>query len=498
MPLVVGSEGTLAIVTSARLRLHPAPTSRGFGAWSFPTTAHGLEAMRAIFQAGLRPAVARLYDPFDAMLAKRGGVKARRQRSGPERAPGRGGAALRAILKRPALLNELLHSGVAARALGGAMLVVVFEGSGEGPLPGRRGGAPPRRGAPARIVGRRRRPRERWLEHRYAVSYRQAPVFANGAFVDTMEVAASLVEARRALRGRAARARRARVRDGALQPRVPRRVLHLLLLRGQRRSARGEGGDHDSRWDDACEAIYDRAWRAALEAAVDAGGTLAHHHGVGRSKAPRLPAELGAGVDVVRALMHAFDPAGILNPGNLVPGRSPGSRPSRLRVRARPERRVDDRRDRPRRASSRAASGRTDMAALERQLGDAGLTLDAALRRARSHASANGSRAARPERATAGSTPSTSSSRGSTRPSSTGELSASVRRRGARSGPTSPRSSSAPAGRFGRIDARLAARARARDPASGERPPSSTSAIRALSSGEAALLDDVAAALTGA
>src|SRR5580704_11330319 len=34
-------------------------------------------------------------------------------------------------------------------------------------------------------------PAERWLEHRYAVSYRQAPVFANGAFVDTMEVAAS-------------------------------------------------------------------------------------------------------------------------------------------------------------------------------------------------------------------------------------------------------------------------------------------------------------------
>jgi alkyldihydroxyacetonephosphate synthase len=72
-------------------------------------------------------------------------------------------------------------------------------------------------------------------------------------------------------------------------------------------------------WDAACEATYDRAWRAALGAAVDAGGTLAHHHGVGRSKAPRLPAELGTGIDMVRALMQAFDPAGILNPGNLLP-----------------------------------------------------------------------------------------------------------------------------------------------------------------------------------
>ena len=31
--------------------------------------------MREMFQTGLRPAVARLYDPFDAMLARRGAVK---------------------------------------------------------------------------------------------------------------------------------------------------------------------------------------------------------------------------------------------------------------------------------------------------------------------------------------------------------------------------------------------------------------------------------------
>ena len=81
---------------------------------------------------------------------------------------------------------------------------------------------------------------------------------------------------------------------------------------GQRRPA---GSCASSGWDAACEATYDRAWRAALAAAVEAGGTLAHHHGVGRSKAPRLPGELGAGVDVVRALMRAFDPARDPEPG---------------------------------------------------------------------------------------------------------------------------------------------------------------------------------------
>src|SRR5262249_5397318 len=80
IPLVVGSEGTLGIVTSATLRLHAAPTSRAFVSWSFPSTEAGWDAMRRIFQAGLRPAVSRLYDPFDAMLARMGGVKKPREK----------------------------------------------------------------------------------------------------------------------------------------------------------------------------------------------------------------------------------------------------------------------------------------------------------------------------------------------------------------------------------------------------------------------------------
>ena len=71
--------------------------------------------------------------------------------------------------------------------------------------------------------------------------------------------------------------------------------------------------------DDEAIAKYDDAWRAALGAAIGAGGTLSHHHGVGRSKAPRLGAELGLGIDVIRALRNELDPSGILNPGNLLP-----------------------------------------------------------------------------------------------------------------------------------------------------------------------------------
>jgi alkyldihydroxyacetonephosphate synthase len=79
------------------------------------------------------------------------------------------------------------------------------------------------------------------------------------------------------------------------------------------------GGGAGSSWDAASIASYERAWQDGLAAAEAAGGTIAHHHGVGRSKAPRLRRELGSGIEIVKALKAAFDPHGILNPGNLLP-----------------------------------------------------------------------------------------------------------------------------------------------------------------------------------
>ena len=320
VPLVVGSEGTMAIVTSATLRLHPRPASRGFGSWSFRSTQDAWEAMRAMFQAGLRPAVARVYDPFDAMLARQGSVKRREAASAKSaRSGGWSGNALRGILRRPGALNALLGTRIAERAMGGAMLVVVFEGEGDATSRGVRDARRIVEASGGSWDGEAAA--RRWLAHRYSVSYRQAPVFAQGAFVDTMEVAATwsrlgaLYDAVRAALGRnvfvMAHFSHA-YPDGC--------CIYFSFAGGADPGLVRELG-----WDAACEATYDRTWKAALAAAVEAGGTLSHHHGVGRSKAPRLGAELGHGLHVVRSLMRAFDPAGILNPGNLV---ADGEKPS--------------------------------------------------------------------------------------------------------------------------------------------------------------------------
>jgi len=65
-------------------------------------------------------------------------------------------------------------------------------------------------------------------------------------------------------------------------------------------------------------------WRAAKEAAMrtilDHGGTITHHHAVGRDHAPWMREEIGElGVAALRAAKERFDPNGIMNPGKLLP-----------------------------------------------------------------------------------------------------------------------------------------------------------------------------------
>ncbi|MCE7888345.1 MAG: FAD-binding oxidoreductase, partial [Sorangiineae bacterium PRO1] len=310
VPLVIGSEGTLCTIARAKLRLHPVPAARSYAAFSFPDIESGWEALRLMFQAGLRPAVSRLYDPIDSAIMKSGSVRSGRKKRGPKTASASLSSLARGILRVPRALNAVIQAAE-GNLLGGATMVLVFEGeSGAAHADCERASLIASQ-AGARSLGEG--PARKWFAHRYSVSYRQAPVFRLGAFSDTMEVAAPWSKL------------------GTLYDAVRAALGEHVLVMAHLSHAYPDGcsiyftfsGAADT--DDAAIAKYDAAWRSALGAAIEAGGTLSHHRGVGRSEAPRLGEELGYGIEVVRRLMTAWDPDGLMNPGNLTPrdGASP-------------------------------------------------------------------------------------------------------------------------------------------------------------------------------
>jgi alkyldihydroxyacetonephosphate synthase len=75
-----------------------------------------------------------------------------------------------------------------------------------------------------------------------------------------------------------------------------------------------------ARQEDDALAQWRAAKAAASEAIVAAGGTITHHHAVGRDHARWMRAEVGEmGLELIRAAKERLDPAGIMNPGKLLP-----------------------------------------------------------------------------------------------------------------------------------------------------------------------------------
>lgn len=311
LELLIGSEGTLGVITSARLRLHPQPLGRAFAAFRLRSFEAGAEGMRALMQAGLRPAVMRLYDPIDSYLLTRGKV-ADEQGQEPKSSGMPSGFWLRTLLGAPRALNGAI-AAFERFVSGSAMLILIFEGGVDEAhadlaraerLLAELGGESLGEG-PARS----------WLAHRYAVSYRQSKVFQQGAFNDTLEVAAPWARLAAVY---------AAVREAA--------GAHALVL-----------AHLSHAYPDGCSIYftlvatrageplsrYDSLIDAALGAALAEGATLSHHHGVGSSKAHWLDAELGGGLDTLRRLRRAWDPDQLLNPSTFEPLREAPSAPAR-------------------------------------------------------------------------------------------------------------------------------------------------------------------------
>jgi alkyldihydroxyacetonephosphate synthase len=258
--LFVGSEGTLGVITGARLRLHPAPPVEQRAAFGFSSFEDGIEACRSVLQRGATPAVLRLYDATEADRSYQTGDR-------------------HVLLVLDEGDGELVES---------VMTVVVEEcvDAGAEILDNE-------------LVGR-------WVEHRNDVAALEA-LISRGYVVDTMEVAARwrdlpkmYAEATQAIQAVGGTL----VASAHLSHSYPDGACLYYTFAAQ--------PEPDGR-----EAYYRAAWDAGTRAVLAAGGVLSHHHGVGLNRARFVREALGEAFDVLVAVKSALDPHGILNPGKL-------------------------------------------------------------------------------------------------------------------------------------------------------------------------------------
>jgi alkyldihydroxyacetonephosphate synthase len=307
LQVLLGSEGTLGIIVEGTFRVHALPERRVMRAISFPDLRRGVDCMREMMSAGLRPAVMRLYDPLDTLIARlsHGSGDAAGIPDGlRESLRGLVDGGMGLALLRPGVVNALVERA-GALSNTGVMMILIFEGRStlpEGELSMAMGMM---RGRGGQDLGPE--PARAWLGRRYAVSFWQSKVFRRGAFSDTFEVSATwdrVLPLYRRVVG--AMGRRALV------------MAHLshAYLQGCSIYFTFAAREAD---DEAMLKLYDSLWEDGLRAAQAAGGAISHHHGIGMSKSGAMAAELGGALEVFEALGSACDPRQIMNPGKLVP-----------------------------------------------------------------------------------------------------------------------------------------------------------------------------------
>jgi alkyldihydroxyacetonephosphate synthase len=270
--LALGSEGTLGVITEAWLRLVRRPEHRAGALLALPSFEHGTAAVRELVQAGLAPASCRLLDATEAALSG-------------TLAGGESALVLAFESARRPVDADLEFAVELGRAAGG------------------------------RVVERGERAGGSWTS-----SFRQAPYLRDrlvllGVLVETFETAVTwdrLDGLVAGVREAVAAATRAVCGGGLLGCRLTHAypdgaAPYFTVLAPARRGAE--------------LAQWDEIKAAASEAVLAGGGTITHHHAIGRDHRRWYDRQRPEPFALaLRAAKAALDPAGILNPGVLLDG----------------------------------------------------------------------------------------------------------------------------------------------------------------------------------
>ncbi len=284
--LLIGSEGTLGVISELSLRVRPAPRERIYEGVFFESFSAGARALRELAQNGAAPDVARLSDEAETRmslaLAGSGGVKGR-----------------------------LGRCTCGARGYSAGCIAIFGYRGRAGRRAARREALQIARESGGLAVGRS--PGEAWLKGRFAAPYLRDELLTLGVMVETLETATQWSNVER-LHAAVGKAIADALRDGGTPGLVMCHVSHLYETGASLYFtfiARQREGEELEQWREAKE--------AASRAIAEGGGTITHHHAVGVDHAPWMTAEVGkSGVRALRALKDELDPAGIMNPGKLL------------------------------------------------------------------------------------------------------------------------------------------------------------------------------------
>jgi len=296
---LIGSEGILGVIAEAWVRVRPRPEYKSSCAVEFDDFLAAARAVREIAQSGLNPSNCRLLDALEAGTTGAG--------SGEKHLLVLGFESAHLPVDEPMRLALDI-----ARSHGGTPGAPRTSGPPKGPT-----GLKPRPGRGFRPVGGAV---ETWREAFLLAPFLRDTFVACGVLSETFETAITwdrFEEFHADVMG-AVRTKVAEVCDAPAEglgaPRVSCRFTHVypdgpapyftVLAPAVR------GGEVEQ---------WDEIKAAAAEAVIEGGGTITHHHAVGRDHRPwydrQRPAPFAA---ALRAAKAELDPAGTLNPGVLI------------------------------------------------------------------------------------------------------------------------------------------------------------------------------------
>ena len=268
--LFTGSEGIFGIITEAVLRCHRIPKYKFSTSFEFSSFEVGAEALRTIVQNEIFPPLLRLLDEWEYMVSS--------------------------MLSGDTAQGALLLVGFEADDDNVDVIRLEFEYAKK--ICERMGG---------KEKGKRKF--EQWKDEYFKQPYIRDFLLDWSVLVDTLETATTWSNLMNLYR----KTREAMLNAMEGQGFVLCRITHVypsgasLYFSFFRKVEKG--GEIETWW---------RIKKAASDAILENGGTISHHHGVGRDHKAWAHKELGSWIDFLKKIKKNFDPKGILNPGDLV------------------------------------------------------------------------------------------------------------------------------------------------------------------------------------